>query len=122
MKHRPPVREGSSRQRSNRPAKRNNATLVFLAALVIFSFCLFGMIGVFGGAIGAFLCGVFGFMGFAFFALALLATVFKSVLRRYLSLRGVLFGAVLTLILLLFLQVVTSYGYYDPRVCQQDRE
>ncbi|MBQ7712759.1 MAG: hypothetical protein IJT69_02950, partial [Clostridia bacterium] len=94
------------------PKKRRSGALVTIAALAIFAFGLLGMIGLFGGVVRDFLQGAFGFMGYPFFALALLATLFKKALRRRLSRRVVIFGVLLLLVFLAWLQVLTSHAEY----------
>ena len=83
-----------------------------LVALLVFVFGLLGMTGLFGGKIKGFFCGVFGFVGFAFFACSVVATIGKKFFRRFLSRRATFFAPVLTVIFLVWLHVLTSYGEY----------
>ena len=110
------MREGNYHRRDGRhtepPKKRRGGAALTIFAIVVFTFGLLGMIGLFGSAVSSFLQGAFGFVGYAFFALALLATVFRRMIRKRISARGMIFGALTSLVFLAWLQVLTSHAEF----------
>ena len=105
----------TAKRRKRRPAKRRGGALIVVIAILFFVFALASLAGFVGDAVRDFFAGTFGFMGCAFFALALLATLLKvfGVLRKRPTTRTVWYAFVLSLILLLFLQVLTSAAEFD---------
>ena len=95
------------------PKKRRGGFALTIFAIAVFAFGLLGMIGLFGSAVKLFLQGTFGFVGYLFFALAIAATLFKRFVRKHVSLRGALFGGVIAVIFLAWLQVLTSYAEFN---------
>jgi len=95
------------------PKKQRGGFAVTILAIAVFAFGLLGMIGLFGGTVRGFLQGAFGFMGYPFFAIAILATLFNRVIRKRVSLRGAIYGGVIAVIFLAWLQILTSYAEFD---------
>lgn len=101
--------------KNKKQGRRKVSPILVIVALAVFAFAMLALVGLFGSPLRDFFAGVFGFTGYAFFALALLFTVLKGfgILRRKAKSRTLLYAAGLVFILLLYIQVMTSFAEYE---------
>ena len=102
--------------KSRRNERRNKGkTIAVIAVLLLLGLSLIGLLGGLGNVLKRFFTGTFGFISYAVIAVSVLVAILKGFgfVRKRGKGRTIAFAIVLSLILLVYVQIVTSHKLFE---------